>query len=234
MLTFRRDANCLWVPADACSRARPAPTILFLHGIGERGTGGLELPAVRRWGLPKLRKLGGLLTNRPFPYLVLAPQCPPNRLWCDEDVMLALDQLLDNVTASGAVDPERLVVAGFSMGGIGAFCLALRHPHRFAALVPVCGRCLTPEELPVLAHLPTWIAWGEDDEIGELADGSRLAAEVLMPFGNTVARPFCLGAAGSQSAHARTADAAFADRALYGWLARVLPVPERQRIASVA
>lgn len=227
---FALGVNCLSLQPDPAAQQAPPPMILFLHGIGERGRGGDDLERVHRWGLPKLRSTGSSLSDGAFPFLVIAPQCPPHRTWCDEDVLRAIDRLLDEVVASRLADPRRLIVAGFSMGAIGSFCLALRHPRRFAALVSVCGRCPIPDVLPELAALPTWIAYAEDDASAELTAGSQLAIDVLAPFGNVVPRAYRLGAIDHMSAHVRTADAAFAEAELYRWLARqqqAVQPPER-------
>lgn len=57
--------------------------------------------------------------------------------WAGEvDVLEALDHFL----ASGApVDPKRVVLKGFSMGGAGVWHIGLHHPTRFAAIVPEAG-----------------------------------------------------------------------------------------------
>jgi predicted peptidase len=171
--------------------------------------------------LPKL--LDGHAPVLRLPFLVVAPQCPGDARWCDPAVLAALERLLDRLVADGEADARRLVVSGFSMGGIGAFCLALRAPRRFAALVSVCGACEEPERLEELAHLPQWIAWAEDDELTRLTKGSREVVKRLQKSGNLIARPYRLGSSGGDSAHARTADAAFAEPDLYQWLASVLP-----------
>ena len=65
------------------------------------------------------------------------------------------------------------------------------------------------------------MAWAEDDEIAYLTQGSRAIAARLGGRGCFVARPYKLGANGI-GAHARTADAAFAEPELYRWLAAIL------------
>ena len=220
MIRFQRGRNCLWIPPDheATGTDQPPPVILFLHGVGERGRGGSELPLAGRWGLPKLRAEGRTLTEGPFPFLVVALQCPPERTWLDADVLAGLDLLLDDMVAEGEADPARLYVAGFSMGGIGAYGMALLWPDRFAALVSVCGACSWPGRLEELARLSQWVAWAEDDEIAYLTEGSRHIAASLVRHGRLVARPYRLGAAGGVGAHALTGDAAFAEPELYRWL----------------
>lgn len=225
MLHFQRGENCLWLPpADADpANAGPLPLLLFLHGIGERGWGRDDLPLVGRWGLPKLLAGNGAPALS-LPYPVVAPQCPGDARWSDPPVLAALGRLLDRLVEDGEADARRLAVAGFSMGGIGAFCLALQSPGCFAALVSVCGACEEPDRLEELAHLPQWIAWAEDDEIARLSAGSEEVVARLQRYGNLVARPYRLGAAGEDSAHARTADAACAEPELHRWLARKLAV----------
>jgi predicted peptidase len=96
--------------------------------------------------------------------------------------------------------------------------VAIRHPARFASLSSVCGRCLTPEALPALANLPVWIAYAEDDEIAELTQGSKNAAQQLAPYGHLEQRPYRLGRQGGLGPHVRTCDAAYAEPWLYRWM----------------
>lgn len=222
MIRFRRDCNCLWLPAATAAPAGGAPAVLFLHGIGERGEGGSELPRVAAWGLPKLRLQDAPALPSPFPFLLLAPQCPPDRTWCDPEVLDGLAALLDGAAADGDADPARLAVTGFSMGGVGAYCAALCWPQRFRALISVCGMCQQPERLATLDALPQWVAWAEDDEVAYLTEGSHaiVARRASSPL--LVARPYQLGARGDDSAHTRTADAAFAEPDLFSWLRTAL------------
>lgn len=50
-----------------------------------------------------------------------------------------LSALLDEIVARYRVDPDRIHVTGFSMGGYGTWELALHTPRRFASVVPICG-----------------------------------------------------------------------------------------------
>lgn len=222
-MKFVEGVNLLIYPPDSAgvdvgewTAVARTPVILFLHGKGERGNGAADLAAVARWGLAKFRHEKKRLLARPFPFLVAAPQCPPDRTWCDRDILASLARLCEHLVARTG-DPARLYLTGFSMGGIGAFCLALRRPARFAALASVCGACATPEALGDLARLPLWIAYGEDDEIAELTVGSRAVAAKLGPRGRLVEKPYRLGHRGGQGPHVRTCDAAYAEPGLYHW-----------------
>lgn len=55
----------------------------------------------------------------------------------DERYILAL---LDGFHKAYPIDPKRVVVTGFSMGGIGTWYYALKYPKRFSAAVPIAGQ----------------------------------------------------------------------------------------------
>jgi predicted peptidase len=103
------------------------PLMLFLHGAGERGN---DIWKVAVHGPPKQ-----VAENPDFPFILVSPQCPAGQLWSDE-LLLAL---LDDVAKRYAVDANRVSLTGISMGGFGTWSLGLRHPERFAAIVPICG-----------------------------------------------------------------------------------------------
>ncbi|MBD3173587.1 MAG: prolyl oligopeptidase family serine peptidase [Armatimonadia bacterium] len=52
------------------------------------------------------------------------------------DVLRAIDETMSLYN----VDPSRIHMAGNSMGGYGAYCIALHHPDRFASLAVGCGQ----------------------------------------------------------------------------------------------
>lgn len=71
-------------------------------------------------------------------------------LWIAEDDVLAV---IEAVSAELPVDPARVYVTGWSMGGTGSFTLPARRPDRFAASFPKAGN----------ADFTAWEeAWKED------------------------------------------------------------------------
>ena len=142
----------LYLPKDYQDSANQFPLVLFLHGIGERGT---DIEKVKTHGLPKLISEG-----KEFPFIVLSPQCPDNVFW-NTDVLSAL---IDEIESHYRVDKNRIYVTGLSMGGNGTWSLALAEPNRFAAIAPVCGWS-HPVEFCKLAHMPIWIFHGAKDNV---------------------------------------------------------------------
>jgi predicted peptidase len=139
----------IYFPKDYGDKTK-VPLLLFLHGAGERGN---KLNQVLRHGLP-----GMLAKGKQLPMMVLSPQCPPDRKW-DTGQLLAL---LDYVQAKYSVDPDRVYVCGYSMGGFGTWRLAAESPLRFAAIVPIAGGG-DVNQAKRLVGLPTWAFHGDED-----------------------------------------------------------------------
>ncbi len=162
----------LFLPAGyAGSGSESWPLILFLHGAGERGD---DLEKVAIHGPPKL------VVERPdFPFIVLSPQVPEERIWSIQ----FLDALLDEVTERYRVDPERIYVTGLSMGGYGTWHLAMEYPHRFAAIAPISGGA-TITGACTLRHLPIWVFHGAQDEIVPPSRSEELVERLRRCEGN--------------------------------------------------
>lgn len=155
------------------------PLMLFLHGAGERGS---DLSLVKKHGPPKLVEQGA-----EFPFILVSPQCPAGETW-DDDTLLGL---LDEVMANYHVDPKRVYLTGLSMGGYGTWSLGLKHPERFAAIVPICGGGQTisvklagGQRRRDLQNLPVWAFHGGKDPVVPLEESQRMV-EALRQIGCT-------------------------------------------------
>ncbi len=175
--------------AVLAGEAKSPPVVLFLHGRGESGTDGEGQTAI---GLPKvIRELGD------FPAVVVMPQTPRSAWWGEDVIAEAAIHALDAAMAEFGGDPDRVYLTGLSLGGFGTWAFAYRYPHRFAALVPVCGgvsagrrRMSVPDWHPasvrpddpwteaarVIAGTPAWIFHGADDRTVPVTESRRMAA----------------------------------------------------------
>jgi predicted peptidase len=57
------------------------PTILFLHGMGERGD---DLELVKIHGILKI-----VNSKKDFQFITISPQCPIDFVWRDEEMLIA-------------------------------------------------------------------------------------------------------------------------------------------------
>lgn len=110
----------------------------------------------------------------------------------------ALREFLDLARQRYPIDPDRVVVAGFSQGGMMAYELALREPARFAGLAALSSRF--PEELAAMLPklreqegFPVLVLHGTRDTMISVED-ARSSREALRPFGVTLTyREFDMG-----------------------------------------
>lgn len=162
----------LYLPEGYDSLDQTWPLLLFLHGIGERGT---MIELVKKQGPPKLIEYG-----RKFPFIVVSPQCPEDSVWS----IPVLDMVLTEMVQRYKVDTARIYVTGLSMGGTATWQLAEAYPRRFAAIVPVCGEA-DPAKAYLIKDLPIWVFHGAQDDIHPLSESENMVNE-LKALGSTV------------------------------------------------
>jgi phospholipase/carboxylesterase len=97
----------------------------------------------------------------------------------------AVQTFLDAALARYPCDPHKLIVLGFSQGGVMAYHLGLYQPERFAALIAM-STWLPPqilERAPNLAaqQLPIMAQHGSRDELIEVGR-ARQSVEALRPL----------------------------------------------------
>jgi putative CocE/NonD family hydrolase len=144
------------------------PLILFLHGWGEVGNDLQDLERVLKHGIPKNVEQG---TDLPF--IVISPQLPAYALW--ESQAEALNGLLDEVSANYAVDPDRIYLTGISRGGGGTWSLAIKYPHRFAAIAPIASYG-DPSQVCALRDVPVWAFHNTEDPTVALQGAEQMVA----------------------------------------------------------
>ena len=202
------------------------PVLLFLHGSGERGD---DNRAQTRVGLgPAL-----LRDPPPWPLLAVFPQLPAGACWSGAHANAAI-AILDDACMRAGGDRTRVALTGLSRGGYGVWELALRWPQRFRALVPVCGGITAPPHDAALriamladaadpfaaaaarlAHLPCWLVHGARDAVVPVEQSRRTAAALQAAGAPVRYREL------PEAPH-NVWDAAYADPALWRWLARAL------------
>ena len=88
-------------------------------------------------------------------------------------------KLISHVEADCAIDSGRVSLTGHSMGGTGAWAVALAYPKTFSAVAPLSGSVqVTEQNLRKLENLPVWAVVGEADTIVP-PDSSRKMIEQL-------------------------------------------------------
>lgn len=171
--TLRGARYRLFVPS-AYDGKTALPLVLFLHGGAGRG----------RDNARHLLDGNGMIIDlfagaeKEFPAFVLAPQTESEH---DPETTLAI---LDDVRRGYRVDPDRIYVAGQSLGGYGLLDLVLSRPKLFAAAVVIAASG-DPARAASLATVPTWFFHGEKDAVVPV-EGVRRLVEAAKKAGATV------------------------------------------------
>jgi predicted peptidase len=147
------------------------PLVVFLHGAGERGNDNKkQLIHVAADFLARE-------AQAKYPCYVVFPQCPAGDAWvktdwgADRHTMAdrptdALAQVHELIVALEkdlpAVNPDRVYIAGLSMGGFGTWEMLERWPELFAAAVAICGGGDEAQAARMI-KVPVWAFHGAKD-----------------------------------------------------------------------
>lgn len=162
----------LYLPPDYDSQEQ-WPLILFLHGMGERGS---DLELLKLHGLPRR-----LAAGDDFPFIIASPQCPITSVWPEQ--ITPLSALLDHLLANYNIDAKRVYLTGLSMGGYGTWYLAASTPERFAAIAPICGggiRWMGQR----LKDTPAWVFHGDADDVVPLSESEKMVKALEVAGGD--------------------------------------------------
>jgi len=109
------------------STSNPVPLVLALHygGSPNGAAQGVLLTLVQ----PALADLGAI---------IIAPESLGGG-WNTANNERGVNALLEAVQATYRIDPKKIAVTGYSMGGTGVWFFAGKYPERFSAAVPVAG-----------------------------------------------------------------------------------------------
>lgn len=196
----------LHIPQGYHDFAGPMPLLIFLHGAGEVGTNPQTLE--NRAPFYFTRE-----ANIDFPCISVTPVCPPGpeKRWEPYRVIATLDQVLTETRFRFSVDPARVYLTGYSMGGFGTFETAMEYPDHFAAIVPVAGGG-EPSKVEKLQGIPTWVFHGEQDKTVPLPS-SALVVEAMKQNGHKNVQVTVIAGAGHGIVRQ-----VYTDRKLYDWL----------------
>ena len=111
------------------SPANSPPLLIFLHGYNP-GMGLADdpyIPAV----MARIADACGACVAAPF------GRCNTDYQGIGEQDVF---RVIDEMQTRYHTDPQRVVLTGHSMGGLGVWCIGARHPQRFNGLLVISGR----------------------------------------------------------------------------------------------
>ena len=167
----------LYIPDEYNNTDSLFSMVLYLHGVGERGT---DLNKLELNGIPELISKG-----KEFPFLTLAPQCPEFGWWSRPEYVEALANLTKEIIRKYRIDERRVYMSGLSMGGYGTLALAKAYPQLFSAIIPICGGMDNYEDIERLENMPIWLFHGDMDKVHPL-EYSTAIYDLLKPINKDI------------------------------------------------
>lgn len=176
--------------------------VIWLHGLGDSGNG--FAPIVPVLDLPEDHKIRFVFPHAPVRPVTINNGMPM-RAWYD---IKSLDfesradvdgvtesanqvrQLIESEMAKG-IPSERIVLAGFSQGGVIAYYLGTQFEHKLAGMLTLSTYMCEAEKTSQLAHeankqTPVMVAHGQFDEVVPMFMG-KAAFKVMEDIGYPVA-----------------------------------------------
>ncbi len=153
-----------------------------------------------------------LSQGRTLPMIVVSPQCPSGDNWQFPGMIKRLSQFVRELTATYPVDPARVILTGFSMGGDGVWAVGITHPEQFQALAPVASWYDTLDKVCAVRDLPVWVFQSESDEV-VAAHYAKEMVSTLKRCGGKVRLTLY-----PQGSHEGSARQTYHDDSLYAWM----------------
>lgn len=155
--------------------------VIWLHGLGDSGNGFAPI-------VPELKLPADLAVRFVFPHAPVRPVTVnngmPMRAWYDiksmdfnnradvDGVKDSADKVMQLIEAERAhgIPSERIILAGFSQGGVIAMHLGTRYPEKLAGILALSTYMSEPEKLSAEAlevnkTTPILCAHGQQDEV---------------------------------------------------------------------
>ena len=174
----------------------PPISLILLHGLGADGNDMRGLAEALKWpgpmrltcpdALPRPITLnGGYVMRGWFDIIGLSPDDPVDAEGIHQAVRQARE-LIDAERDSG-VPAERIVIGGFSQGGVVALHTALRYPERLGGVLALSTWLPLREELareysPEALNTPIFMGHGTHDDLVRPASAER-ARDALLAAG---------------------------------------------------
>ena len=177
------------------TRPNPDATVILMHGLGADGND--FVPIVREFELPKDHGVRFVFPHAPTRPVTINGGMSM-RAWYDivgvdlttrgdetgiRESQVIVEKFIAREKARG-IKSSRIVLAGFSQGGVIALQTGLRHPERLGGIMALSTYLAMPQKLAAEMHqanrdIPIFMAHGTADPTIRLewADASRRALE---------------------------------------------------------
>ncbi len=171
----------LYVPTTYTA-SRAFPLVVALHGLGASEDSFFS-PVYG--GVAKLAEQHGFIVVAPLGYRIdggygafRVPGQSNHRTELSEQEVM---EVVDRIKQQYKIDESRIFLMGHSMGGIGTWAIAAKHPGLWAALGPISGTG-DPSSVQKIGQVPEIVVHGDADDVVPVS-GSRTMVEQMKKLG---------------------------------------------------
>ncbi len=170
---------------------RKYPLILYLHGGGGLGSDNLSQLEIG------VEMFTSQKFQNEFESYIVIPQCPDGHQWVDimnesapylnynqkeipeSDYLKLVIGILKQIKNDHRINPDRVYVIGYSMGGTGAWDILTRHPEMFAGAVVLNGRS-DPSQATKISKIPIWVFHGKFDRVSPISNSHNMVKSLKL------------------------------------------------------
>lgn len=112
-----------------------------------------------------------------FRGFLISPSCPEAAGWIHDNSESLIFGLINKIKTEYSIDNDKIVIGGYSMGGIGTWYYATAFSDSFKVAVPISS--MPPNYIrPIKDIIPTYVIHGENDEVFSIQNVDDLIREV--------------------------------------------------------
>ncbi len=144
------------------------PIVIWLHGHSHGQYEGyqIKLNNITNWASDEFQSR---FSESAGAYIV-AVRAPENIgiSWNEDALVLSLKNTIDDFIIKNidTVNPSKVYVGGFSMGGMMTFKMAVAYPEMFAAIFPICPYItIDNNDAMKFSDVPVWLTSGKNDHL---------------------------------------------------------------------
>ena len=155
-----------YLPQGYNTNTNDYPLVIFLHGIGERGTTSTD-PTTLKNSVQKVANVGlakNVKNGKQYPFILISPQLKSSQgTWPANYVM----EVVNHVKKYLRVNDKKVYITGLSLGGFGTWTTLGAYPNVFAAAVPICsgGSALSKACAIAAENVALWGFHGTGDNV---------------------------------------------------------------------
>lgn len=144
------------------------PVVIWLHGHSHGQYDGYQIKSndITNWASDEFQSR---FSESGGAYIV-AVRAPEDIgiSWDEDELVAALKNTIDDfvIKNTNNVNPSKIYIGGFSMGGMMTFKMAMAYPEMFAAIFPVCPYItIDNDDAMKFANVPVWLTSGKNDPL---------------------------------------------------------------------